>query len=202
MNSIDKYKQFLNEFMYLNIQVALLRDYQKTVTPGVLVGIRHDIDHDIFKAHRIARAESDKGIHATYFVLHTAKYYSDNIFPLIREIQDMGHEIGFHNDLYTLKVLKHENMENVLNAELDKFKKYGIDIVGTAAHGSQYRHKYRYNNLDVWKEIDMTEYFQYEAYYLNYDKYYSDCSNGWQYDMPDLDAGDRAMFLAHPRRVK
>ena len=41
--------------------------------------IRHDIDHDLWTAEKMAVIESKYNLRATYFVLHTAPYFKKKI---------------------------------------------------------------------------------------------------------------------------
>jgi hypothetical protein len=63
--------------------------------------LRHDVDVDLDKAYRMALMENKYKIGATYFILVRSPFY--NIFDrsnsdFIREILDMGHQIGLHFD--------------------------------------------------------------------------------------------------------
>jgi hypothetical protein len=40
------------------------------------LGLRHDIETRLHSALELARLEAARGIHSTYFVLHSAPYYS------------------------------------------------------------------------------------------------------------------------------
>jgi len=63
--------------------------------------IRHDVDFDIKLAHNMAAIENELGIVSTYFILTTCHSYnvlSEQNRTLLREINDMGHEIGLHFD--------------------------------------------------------------------------------------------------------
>ena len=71
--------------------------------------MRHDVDHDIYEALRMAQWEADRGFSSTYCILHTAWYYGElegnrykhsNILKTaVKELNAMGHEINFHNNL-------------------------------------------------------------------------------------------------------
>lgn len=73
-------------------------DYRKSDKSVI---VRHDIDMNIAKAVQMAEIEKQMGIFSTYFVLVTSNFY--NIFSkenqeMLREMQQMGHEIGLHFD--------------------------------------------------------------------------------------------------------
>lgn len=63
--------------------------------------LRHDIDYDLEMARDLAKVEAEIGVQSTFFFLPTCETY--NVLSvygsgLIREIQDMGHEIALHYD--------------------------------------------------------------------------------------------------------
>lgn len=146
----------------------------------VIVALRHDIDYDIASSVRFARREYDLGIKGTYYVLHTADYYTrmpddlhryyknhnsrflkrPHILEYLRKIQDeYGHEIGWHNDLVTLQVHYNINSGEYLKKELRWLRDNNINITGTSSHGSQYCYIYRYLNGFFWKEYGKSDYF-------------------------------------------
>jgi hypothetical protein len=158
--------------------------------------------------------------------------HSDSILPILREMQNnSGFEIGWHNDLVTLQVVYHIDPVNFLHQELNWLRNNGIKIVGTSSHGSPYCKVYHYlnyyffdectwpivepyvNNISVpdaggmkIKKAKLSDFnLEYEAYFLNNNKYFSDASitNGvrWNIGMLDLNSlkkGDRVIILLHP----
>lgn len=62
---------------------------------------RHDIDFSPQRALALARLESAAGVTATYFVLLGSAFYNPFeavIRDVLREIVDLGHDIGLHYD--------------------------------------------------------------------------------------------------------
>ena len=57
------------------------------------VVIRHDVDRKPGNALLIAKIEKDAGIKASYYFRMVKESYDENV---IRQIIDMGHEIGYH----------------------------------------------------------------------------------------------------------
>lgn len=146
---------------------------------------------------------------------------------------EWGHEVGLHNDLVTLQVIYRQNPVVFLRDELAFLRSHGIRIWGTAAHGSPYAHKYKYINYYFFEEFSQKPYkdftstkvvitekkdtirlekarmadfdLEYEAYFLDNNKYYSDAQfvNGkrWNFSnlrWDELKKGDRVIFLIHP----
>jgi hypothetical protein len=177
----------------------------------VLVGIRHDVDDRLDSALRLAELEHRRGVHATYFVLHTAHYYGSldrgsarrdpRLLPALRRLQHLGHEVGWHNDLVTLQLVYDLDPVEYLAAELGWLRENGIDVVGTAAHGSVHCHRIGFHNNEFfldWPEAvpggrpsrarigvggrehalrrgHLADFgLDYEAYHLGEDRYFSD----------------------------
>lgn len=159
--------------------------------------------------------------------------HTNKIIPILRSMQNDKHfEIGWHNDLVTLQVVYNINPVTFLHNELNWLRSNGIKIYGTASHGSTYCKTYHYLNYYFFEECTLpvvTTYvnnitipkdgksitilkgkladfnLQYEAYFLNNNKAFSDATitNGirWNIGMLDLSLlqpGDRAVILLHP----
>lgn len=127
--------------------------------PPRAVALRHDIDHDIDNAVRLATLESALGLKSTYFVLHNAWYYrwqSEGISPLtldaLERIASMGHEIAFHNDVLGESLETGMDPVELLRKELAELRSHGFDVVGTSGHGGLAVRKARLRNFDVFAE--------------------------------------------------
>jgi hypothetical protein len=159
--------------------------------------------------------------------------HTDAIIPVLKDMQDNSKfEIGFHNDLVTLQAVYNIDPVNFLTNELNWLRSNGLRIKGTASHGSSYCKVYWYlnyyffnectwpvvspyvNNLYLpigssnvpMKKGNLSDFgLEYEAYFLNNNKYFSDASfvNGsrWHIGLLDLNSlskGDRVIILLHP----
>jgi hypothetical protein len=241
----EKYAEFLNKVSDTSKYIVLpLNEFRKTFnSKKIIIGLRHDIDVDLDVAYEFSEIESKLGFRSTYFVLHSASYYlsnpnnmavhNDKIIPILKTMQNVRHfEIGWHNDLVTLQVVYNINPVTFLHNELNWLRSNGINIVGTASHGSNYCKVYHYlnyyffdectfpivpnynNNINVTvggKNIALIKGklsdfgLQYEAYFMNNNKAFSDATmtsgTRWNIGMLDLDqlqAGDRVIILLHP----
>jgi hypothetical protein len=112
-------------------------------------------------------------------------------------------EIGLHNDLVTLQAVYNIDPVQFLKSELSWLRSNGINISGTASHGSPYCYTYKYLNFYFFEECTNPPVGQfvnnitlplggipvpmkkgkladfnlsYEAYFLNNNKYFSDAS--------------------------
>jgi hypothetical protein len=184
------------------------------------LALRHDVDSSLESALELARRERDRDLHATYFVLHTAHYWSrHDLLDRLRELQSLGHEVGFHNDLVTLERTQNVDIDEYARRQLEHLREAGIAIVGTAAHGSPWCHRLGFHNnyafagwdepvrgfpsQTVRRKLDPTALgLEYEAYHVPRDDYFSDASfvNGRRQHPLDLELvpGRRTIVLLHP----
>lgn len=72
-----------------------------SVSPPGAILLRHDIDHSLDAAKKMAEFEKTHGIRATYFILLHGDYnlLSEEGLAHLRAIQGSGHEIGLHYDV-------------------------------------------------------------------------------------------------------
>jgi len=241
----QKYASFLKKISDTSKYIVLpLNEFRQTINSNkIVIGLRHDVDVDLNVAYEFSKIESNLGFRSTYFILHSAPYYladqnnlavhSERIIPILKKMQNEKHfEIGWHNDLVTLQVVYNIDPVVFLHNELNWLRSNGINIVGTAAHGSSYCKTYHYmnfyffqecsypilvgreNNVTVPKDGNMIKLkkghlsdfgLEYEAYFLNNNKAYSDAviTDGvrWNIGMLDLASlrpGDRVIILLHP----
>ena len=99
---MDHYVNLLKKLIETGYQfrtVNQMRDY----TSGKVVYLRHDIDLHIDLVSAMALVEKDLNVSSTYFVpltLHFNALYPANQ-QIMRELIDLGHEIGLHYDMET-----------------------------------------------------------------------------------------------------
>ncbi|MFQ5650634.1 MAG: hypothetical protein ACE5IY_11890 [bacterium] len=198
--SLQDYGKFLDEAKNHGFRFAPLKEFVKKREHNEnIIGLRHDVDCSIDQAFKIAEIEHNANIQATYFVLHTAKYFyqdiSKNILnkKLLKKLthlqNNLGHEIGLHVDLMPIEFNHKKDPFMYLRRLLDCLKKKGINVVGVSPHGNLFHHLYRKANLvptkDIKNDIFVNPYIEfdlkkfnlsYEAYSLDHDIYYSDAS--------------------------
>jgi hypothetical protein len=184
------------------------------------LALRHDVDSSLWSALELARREHDRDLRATYFVLHTAPYWTrPDLLGRLRELRSLGHEIGFHNDLVTLERTQKVDIDAYARQELARLRGAGIEIVGAAAHGSPWCHRLGFHNnyafagwdepvpgfpaREVRRKLDPAALgLEYEAYHVPRDEYFSDASfvNGRRCHPLDLELvpGRRTIVLVHP----
>jgi hypothetical protein len=125
--------------------------------------LRHDVDHDIRVALKMGEWERERGISATYCLLHSAWYYgqlssdrychSKLLVDSAKMLFEQGHEINLHNNFITTAHLSGLDARELLKRELDFFDSLGIAIKGTSTHGDALCRKYGYRNFHLFCEI-------------------------------------------------
>ncbi len=232
----DQYKAILIELSkdkYVVLPLYQMKDYFDSTK--VVVSLRHDVDGQIFKAQEMAEIEYLTGFQTTYYILATSPYYGKFINKkMVRnkcmegaylKIHFFGHEIGIHNDMLTA-MIKYNYDPLVFNQEeLDFYASIGIPIYGTASHGS-YTAQQTVANYQIFSDLALqseVEYegityqlgqhslaefgFTYEAYFIDYNKYFSEAGGDWNFDdnydgmmnaLKNSVPGDRIEILTHP----
>lgn len=167
------YKAYINLLSYLQTRYSIIPFNKIPSVTKPYVILRHDIDASLKQALNMAVLESKLNIKSTYFVLFSHKYYNlfgkDNMNEL-REISNLGHEIGLHYDLEAYSEYK-KNPFKVLEQEIQLLESIiGKKIVSIACH-----------NISMVSMEDPLR----NAKYINaydrslYDLYVSDSCRAW-----------------------
>lgn len=138
-------------------------DLQRASKASDVLLIRHDIDQDIDNAVRLAHWEADKGIRATYCVLHTAWYYgrkaqgrvvhrNQQMVDACLEIQSLGHEINLHNNAVAVGLRTGADPYDLLAEELAYLRGHGLEVRGTSTHGDPLCGQLGFQNFELFSE--------------------------------------------------
>ena len=204
----NQYSELINKLREDKFVVLPINEMRYTfIKSKVVVGLRHDIDFNPFKALEMAKMEKENGIRSTYYILATSEYYGHfGIFGLVRskgmdqlykELYNDGAEIGIHNDLLTV-MITHKLDPFIFNKnELSFYKSLNIPIYGTVAHGSEiakntvpnymiFSDFAKQSSIDYEGKVyplgqhSLKEYgYEYEANYIDFNIYFSDSRGKW-----------------------
>ena len=197
------YRLFLNTVSKY-FEIRKVRDYARPAEGKVCL-LRHDVDSDINQAIKMAEIEYEAEVRSTYFVLHTAGYYKESRFlDKCRYLQDMGHEVGLHNNIITATLGEPSaTTEEILARELAFLRGGGVDVRGTVSHGDNLCHELNFLNYQIFKgcvgknrpdsvkgikfyTIDMADHdLDYEALFVERHSYLSDSGGSrWSWNYP------------------
>lgn len=170
---------------------------QASLQTGHKIFLRHDIDDNIDAAVAMAQEEKRAGAISTYFMLDTAEYFYRS-FHKMQHIQELGHEVGWHNNVIT-QWLKSElsgtMMFSLIETPLHNLRINNIMVRGTASHGDRMCYEHKYVNYEVFDcfpkknslahpQYRLSQFnLEYEAYQFNYGWYLSDSGGKW--NVPD-----------------
>lgn len=119
-----------------------MREYSP-VESGKVVVLRHDVDRNKEKALYLARIEQVMGVTATYYFRAFPESYESN---LVKEIAEMGHEIGYHyeNMASQAKELRTKNKDlRKINGAFNELlmKKMNREVLFTTESTEKHRKK-------------------------------------------------------------
>lgn len=166
---VESYRQLLLELVGQGFASFTHGDYFRNQTIGKrALFLRHDADRHIDSALAMARIEHELGLRATYFLLPPGDYHEDENYygkitagkvvlhdrmrEVAQEIASLGHEIGLHNDFLQLSVRTGRDLREILAEQIESFRAIGIEIQGTASHGSTFAVASGFVNYQIFRE--------------------------------------------------
>ena len=96
---IFRYDELTRFYESISKRFAVTSFRDRTKGTGIL--LRHDVDVAIEPAFKVAEIEKQVGITSTFFILTTGMMYNPAAptnRKMLREMSDMGFEIGLHFD--------------------------------------------------------------------------------------------------------
>jgi hypothetical protein len=135
--------------------------------------LRHDIDRKPNNALRMAKLEYAMDIYSTYYFRYPYTFKPD----IIRQIQDIGHEIGYHYEVLAKAKGNPKKAIRFFEQELQAMRDI-CEIKTICMHGSPLS---PYDNRHLWEYYDFKEYEVTGEAYLSMSElqYYSDTGRNW-----------------------
>lgn len=139
---------------HLGKTVPLCDLHQAPPSQG-LIGLRHDVDHDLDIALEMAYWERQRGFRSTYFLLHTCSYWqAPDFLEKCRQLEDYGHEVGLHVNVLAEWMAgqtqaPHRRLEDLIHSLRDA----GISVAGVAAHGDRLCYEKNFSNYWCFEEL-------------------------------------------------
>ena len=110
--------------------------------------LRHDVDLKPDYSLRIAQAEAEMGLTATYYFRIVPESYDEDI---IKQIVSLGHTAGYHYECLTTCNGNIESAYTDFCLNLEKLRNV-VPINTACAHGSP---RSPWNSQDIWKHYDI-----------------------------------------------
>jgi hypothetical protein len=176
--TLRKYKQLLVALKDSGYEFQTLEEYlQNPKQKGVV--LRHDIDRRAESSLIIAKIEYESGITSSFYFREKKKQNEEEI---IREIADLGHEIGYHyEDLSLFKGDKEKAIAH-FEEQLTYFRRlYPVKTI--CMHGSPTS---KFDNRTIWEDYNYKDFGIIGEAYLDVDFnkvfYLTDTGRSWDGD--------------------
>lgn len=201
--SLRSYAETLRAYRDHGYAVSSFEDFLGMPREKHLI-LRHDIDNSIEQALRVARVDAEAGCSASFFLRVHARGYNLLSLPsleIVREMEDLGHEVQLHLEGGLCEVLGSDN-ENWARRQREVFEA----AVGRPLGGFSLHEPARMGGIDFADRIreQWSETVQYHAYEDRFMmpsmKYLSDSSGRWRegHFAEWLDKEPRIQVLTHP----
>ncbi|WP_135610678.1 hypothetical protein [Methanococcoides sp. AM1] len=181
MLSIDEHDFTIHKFQLLceaivaTYPTVTMSEYMNKEHPARFVLMRHDVDRMPGHALETARVEHELGIRATYYFRSIKSVFKPEI---MMQIQDMGHEIGYHYETLSEANGDPEKGIELFQSHLEDFNDV-CQVKTICMHG---RPLSKYDNRDMWKTYDFKDYGIIGEAYLSVGSelnYFSDTGRSW-----------------------
>lgn len=201
--SLRSYSDALHAYREDGYAVTSFRDYLDDAQPKHLI-LRHDIDNSIEQAMRVARVDAEAGCSSSIFLRVHARGYNIMDLPsllMIREMEELGHEVQLHLEGGISDVLGGDNFEWAERQRTVFETAVGRPLGGFSLHEPARLGGFTFaaELLERWSET--VRYHAYEPRFMMPNmKYLSDSSGNWREGHFALWVGKEPLMqvLTHP----
>jgi len=148
--TFDRYKELLSILKEDNLNILPVKDYLSERPGKNFLILRHDVDRNPQKSLKIAEIEAEFDVKSTYYFRYPHTFDTN----IIQRISEMGHEIGYHYEVFSKAKGDREKAIEMFNDEIKKFQKI-VDLKTACMHGSPTS---EYDNRNLWEFIDFEKY--------------------------------------------
>jgi len=193
------YKAYSELIEQLKSKGYNISSYHNYLTNDKVAILRHDVDLSVEKALLMAELEQSLGVSATYFFLLSTDFYniaSENTHTKIKQIQNMGHEIGLHFD-----EIKYQNSNDTKDILLHLFNEVKVMelILGTTIRAVS---MHRPSAITLEANYSLGDIVNsYSKVFFHEFKYVSDSRRLWREDVVNIiNSGEfnKLHILTHP----
>ncbi len=176
--TLKAYKELLIAFKAKGYYFLTLEQFSNALSKDSerMVILRHDVDRSPGKSLKTAIIENELSIKASYY-FRIGK--ESNHPAIIKQIVEMGHEIGYHYEDLALANGDYEKALSSFEQNLDYFRQY-YPVKTMCMHGSPMS---KWDNRVLWKKYSYKKYgIVAEPYFdLNFNEifYLTDASRLW-----------------------
>ncbi len=183
--SYDGYGKLIDSLRKHHYDFASYHDWKNITHPVIM---RHDIDNSIECALHLAEFENAMGANSTFFVLLTSDFYnvfSLNNMKMLKQIMNLGHEIGLHFDEVRYPDAGIEDISRLILQEAEVLSKVIESKVSTVS-----MHRPSKNVLSANIEIPGMVNSYGKVYFEDF-KYLSDSRRRWREPVDDIVSSEK-----------
>jgi len=192
--TFTKYRELCEAMVSSDYAILTVKEYLTMgKKPDKYIILRHDVDMRPERSLKTAQIEKYFGIHATYYIRMTKEVF---IPDLIRQIAELGHEVGYHYEVLDKARGDYERAIEIFERELSMLREI-CDVKTICMHGNS---RTMWDNRDLWKHYDFKRYDIIGEAYLSIDfsdiAYFSDTARTWnpKYKIKDVSDGINPMI--------
>ncbi|MCH8569469.1 MAG: hypothetical protein LAT67_14435 [Balneolales bacterium] len=170
--------KFLDHLKNAGYEFQTYRDFIQNPSKKTVL-LRHDVDARMLHSLQFARIQQEMGIVGTYYFRIVPQSFDEGV---IREIESMGHEIGYHYEDMDFAKGDPKKAIQLFEKHLNTLRNVA-DIKTICMHGSPLS---KFDNRDIWKDYNYRDYgILAEPYFdLDFSKvlYLTDTGRRWNGD--------------------
>lgn len=173
--TLRTYRDFLSILKQKGYVFQSFRNFIEDPAPKCII-LRHDVDARKMNSLVCARLENEMGIKGTYYFRIVSGSFDEKI---IRQICDLGHEIGYHYEDLTLAHGDNDIAIKLFEEHLAKLRRVA-PVETICMHGSPLS---KYDNRKLWDKYNYRDYGLSGEPYLDTDfnqiMYLTDTGRRW-----------------------
>ncbi len=160
--TLKSYKTLLLALQQSGYRFQSFEEWITVPAQGKTVVMRHDVDELAWNALKMAELENALDIRATYYFRVVKQ---SNVPEVIKQIADLGHEVGYHYEDLALEKGDEEKAMASFEKNLAYFRSF-YPVRSVCMHGSSTS---KYDNRLLWKNRQLQDYGLVGEPYLSVD---------------------------------
>jgi len=192
--TLKQYETLLRALLSAGFECCTVDRFVSNAPSGKTVILRHDIDKRPDNAVKTAQIETRLHIEASYYFRAI-----DSVFDpiIIKQIADLGHEIGYHYEELSLCCGDIACAIELFKKNLVEFRKI-TPVKTICMHGSPLS---KWDNRDLWKTYDYKDYgIKAEPYFdMDFDALFYLTDTGRRWDGDKVSVRDKVTRSRHVR---
>lgn len=148
--TLKKYIELLDSLISMGYSFQTFKDFLKKPVSRSII-LRHDVDLMPKNSLEFARIQHRRGVRGVYYFRAVKESWDESI---IKEIHELGHEIGYHYENLTVCKGNYEVAINDFKNNLTKLRKLA-PVSTICMHGSPLS---KYDSKDMWEKYKYSDF--------------------------------------------